>query len=35
MYVVTGAAGHTGSVIAKTLLARGKKVEYWGVARSA
>jgi uncharacterized protein YbjT (DUF2867 family) len=33
MYVVTGATGHTGSVIAKTLLARGKKVR--AVGRSA
>lgn len=30
MYVVTGATGHTGSVIAKTLLARGKKVRVVG-----
>ncbi|MBV8807651.1 MAG: NAD(P)H-binding protein [Acidobacteriaceae bacterium] len=33
MYVVTGATGHTGSVIAKRLLAQGKKVR--AVARSA
>ena len=33
MYVVTGATGHTGSVIAKKLLAQGKKVR--AVARSA
>jgi uncharacterized protein YbjT (DUF2867 family) len=33
MYVVTGATGHTGSVIAKKLLAHGKKVRV--VARSA
>jgi uncharacterized protein YbjT (DUF2867 family) len=32
MYVVTGATGHTGSVIAKRLLAQGKKVR--AVARS-
>jgi uncharacterized protein YbjT (DUF2867 family) len=30
MYVVTGATGHTGSVIAKRLLARGKKVRAVG-----
>jgi len=33
MYVITGASGHTGSVIAKRLLAQGKKVRV--VARSA
>ena len=33
MYVVTGATGHTGSVIAKRLLAQGKKVR--AVGRSA
>ena len=30
MYVITGATGHTGSVIAKTLLAQGKKVRVVG-----
>jgi uncharacterized protein YbjT (DUF2867 family) len=30
MYVLTGATGHTGSVIAKKLLARGKKVRVVG-----
>jgi len=30
MYVVTGATGHTGSVITKRLLARGKKVRVIG-----
>ena len=30
MYVVTGATGHTGSVIAKTLLAQGKRVRVVG-----
>jgi uncharacterized protein YbjT (DUF2867 family) len=33
MYVVTGSTGHTGSVIAKKLLAHGKKVRV--VGRSA
>jgi uncharacterized protein YbjT (DUF2867 family) len=33
MYVLTGATGHTGSVIAKKLLAHGKKVRV--VGRSA
>jgi uncharacterized protein YbjT (DUF2867 family) len=30
MYVITGATGHTGSVIAKKLLAQGKKVRVVG-----
>ncbi len=30
MYVVTGATGHTGSVIAKRLLAQGKNVRVVG-----
>lgn len=33
MYVVTGATGHTGSVIAKKLLAEGKKVRVIGRSR--
>ena len=30
MYVVTGASGHTGNVVAKALLARGEKVRVVG-----
>ena len=30
MYVITGATGHTGSIAARTLLSRGKKVRVIG-----